>query len=121
MRKLVVAGMVLAFGWLAVSLFAAEDEKPKYSIKDVMKACMKGGLCAKVAKGEASDEEKAKLVECFTALCANKPPKGEADSWKEKTSALLEAAKGVAEGKEGAAAKLGAAAKCADCHKSHKG
>lgn len=121
MRKLIVAGVVLAFGWLAVSLFAAEDEKPKYAIKDVMKTCMKGGLCGKVAKGEANDEEKAKLVEYFTALCANKPPKGDAESWKAKTEALLAAAKEAAEGKEGAADKLKAAAKCADCHSAHKG
>jgi hypothetical protein len=121
MRKLVVAGMVLAFGWLAVSLFAAEDEKPKHSIKDVMKVCMKGGLCAKVAKGEASDEDKAKLVECFTALAANKPPKGEEESWKAKTDALLSAAKAAAEGKDGAGDKLKAAANCMECHKAHKG
>jgi hypothetical protein len=121
MRKLIVAGVMLAFGWLAVSLFAAEDEKPKHTIKDVMKVCMKGKLCEKVAKGEASDDEKKKLVECFTALAANKPPKGDAESWKAKTGALLEAAKAAAEGTEGASDKLKAAANCAACHKEHKG
>ena len=121
MRKLIVAGVVLAFGWLAVSVFAADDEAPKYKIKDVMKTCMKGGLCAKVAKGEASADEKKQLVECFTALAANKPPKGEGESWKAKTGALLEAAKAAAEGKEGAGDKLKAAANCMECHKAHKG
>jgi len=120
MRKLIVAGVVLAFGWLAVSLFAADDA-PKYKIKDVMKTCMKGGLCGKVAKGEASADEKKQLVEYFTSLAANKPPKGEEESWKAKTGALLEAAKAAAEGKEGAGDKLKAAANCMECHKAHKG
>jgi hypothetical protein len=121
MRKLIVAGVVLAFGWLAVSLFAAEDEKPKASIKEVMKVCMKGGLCGKVAKGEASEEEKKKLAGLFAALHEAKPPKGEAASWDAKTKALVDAANDVLAGKEGAGDKLKAAANCMECHKAHKG
>jgi mono/diheme cytochrome c family protein len=74
-----------------------------------------------VADGKATDEEKAKLVECFEALPANKPPKGEEESWKEKTAALIAAAKDCAAGKEGAGAALGKAANCAGCHGAHKG
>jgi hypothetical protein len=57
----------------------------------------------------------------FTALAANKPPKGEEESWKEKTTALLTAAKDVAAGKDGAGDALGKAANCMECHKAHKG
>jgi hypothetical protein len=123
MRKLLVASIVMAFGLAALgfSTGAEEKEKPKYTIKAVMKTCMKEGLCKKAAEGKASDDEKKSLVEHFTALSGNKPPKGSADSWKEKTNALVEAAKGVAAGKEGAGAKLGAAANCMACHKEHKG
>ena len=122
MRKLLVASMVVALGWVALSLATnAEDEKPKYTIKQVMKTCMKGGLCKKVADGKATDEEKKQLVEHFTALAANTPPKGEAESWKEKTSALLAAAKDCEAGKEGAGAALGKAANCGMCHSAHKG
>jgi len=121
MRKLCVAAFVVALGWLIVSMTSTAQETKKIAIKDVMKTAMKGGLCAKVAKGEASADEKKQLVELFTALAANKPPKGEEASWKEKTSALVAAAKEAAEGKEGAGAKLRTAANCMACHSAHKG
>jgi surface antigen len=113
--------MAFAFAALGLATRAEDKEKPKHTIKAVMKACMKDGLCGKVAGGKASDDEKKALVENFEALAANKPPKGSADSWKEKTSALVDAAKAAAAGKEGAEAKLKAAANCMACHKEHKG
>lgn len=122
MRKLLVALVVvggLALLWNLNSR-AADDKKPA-PIKEVMKTCMKGGLCKKVADGKASDEEKKKLVAMFEDLSKNKPPKGDEESWKKLTSALVDAAKACAEGKEGAGAALGKAANCAGCHKGHKG
>ena len=124
MRKLLLASAVVAFGWLAFSLTtgAEEDAKPKYTIKEVMKAGhAKGKLKDKVADGTATDEEKVALIAYYEALAANKPPKGDADAWKEKTTALVTAAKEAAEGKEGAGERLKAAANCAACHKDHKG
>ena len=79
----------------------AQDDK-KATIKEVMQVAMKGGLCKKVAKGEASAEEKKKLAGLFAALHENKPPKGEQASWDEKTKALVDAANDVLAGKEGA-------------------
>jgi hypothetical protein len=81
----------------------------------------KGKLKDKVADGTATDEEKVALIAYYEALAANKPPKGDAEAWKEKTTALITAAKEAAEGKEGAGEKLKAAANCAACHKDHKG
>lgn len=122
MRKLLVAGIVLAFGWVALGLVGnAEEETKKTTIKEVMKLAMKGGLTAKVAKGEASEDEKKQLAALFKALHDNKPPKGEAESWDAKTTALVDAAAAVLEGKEGAGDKLKAAANCMECHKAHKG
>lgn len=91
------------------------QEKPKYKIAQVMAKAMKGGLCGKVAKGEATAEEKQTLVELFTALHQNAPPKGSEESWKMKTKALLDAAKA------GDGEALKKAANCAACHKEHKG
>ena len=124
MRKLLLAGLVVACGWVAVSLTsgAGEDEKPKFTTKQVMKgAHAKGKLKDKVVAGTASAEEKKQLVEMYTALAANKPPKGEEASWKEKTAALLAAAKDAEAGKDGAGAALGKAANCMACHSAHKG
>ena len=121
MRKLCVAALVVALGWLVVSLTGTAQETKKVTIKEVMKTAHKGGLMAKVAKGEANAEEKKQLVDLYVALAANKPPKGDEASWKAKTDALVAAAKEAAEGKEGAGAKLRAAANCMACHSAHKG
>src|ERR1022692_1032554 len=68
-------------------------DKAPVAIKVVMQRAMKGGLCNKVAKGEATEAEKKLLIALFTDLAAAKPPKGDANDWREKTTALLEAAR----------------------------
>jgi hypothetical protein len=107
-----MAGAACLLAVVLVAQGAAEGEK--VTIKDVMKKAMKGGLCGKVASGKASDDEKKELVELFTALSKNTPPKGEKTDWEAKTKALLDAAKA----NDGAALKK--AANCAACHKAHK-
>jgi len=121
MRKLLAAGAIVVLGWSLVGL-SAQDEKPKFTTKQVMKAAhAKGALKDKVVAGTASADEKKQLVECYTALAANKPPKGDEGSWKEKTAALLAAAKDAEAGKEGAGAALAKASNCGACHTAHKG
>ena len=119
MRKLFVASVVVMFGWAMLTF--TSDAQDKTTIKDVMKVAMKGKLCEKVAKGEASEQEKKQLAGLFAALHENKPPKGEQSSWDEKTKALVDAANDVLAGKEGAGDKLKAAANCMACHSAHKG
>jgi hypothetical protein len=122
MRKLLLACVVVAFGWVAITLTTRAQDKPKFTIKDVMKTAHKGGLTKKVAKGEATAEEKKQLVELYEALVANKPPKGDDASFKEKAAELLAAAKDAADGKPGAAEKVNAIfMKCMGCHSAHKG
>jgi hypothetical protein len=122
MRKLLLAGVALAFGWAALGMvIGAEEEKPKHTIKATMKAAHKGGLMKKVADGKATDEEEKLLIEHYEALAANKPPKGDAEAWKTKTAALIAAAKDAAAGKEGGGAALQKAANCMACHRDHKG
>lgn len=122
MKRLVAFCAAVALVASAALIYSvrAADEAPKIKIKDVMAKCMKGGLCKKVADGGASAEEKKELVEMFTALAANKPPKGDEKSWKDLTGALVKAAKECAEDKEGGPANLKKAADCGACHKIHK-
>jgi hypothetical protein len=114
-----VLTMVLsAFAWS----FAAAD--PAYTIKEVMNMAHGGGpnsLYAKVASGKASKEDKDQLVDLYSALPGNTPSKGSEKSWKQKTNTLLEAAKAVAENKNGAASKLKSANNCQSCHSAHRG
>ena len=113
-------GLLLVMFFGSVCVFHAAQDKPKYTIKEVMGDAMKGGLCKKVGGGKASKDDKEKLVELFVALNKNTPPKGEAASWKEKTEALLTAAKELAAGTKGGEAKLQKAANCNACHGAHK-
>jgi hypothetical protein len=109
-----VAGIVLLLG------DNQAGEKAKYTIKEVMKEAHKGGLMKKVADGKADDTEKKKLVELYKALAQNTPPKGDADDWKMKTTALVDAATKAASGDATAATSLTKLANCMACHKEHK-
>ena len=120
MKNTLIVAAMLAVASLGAMRLMADDAEQEITIKDVMKTAMKGGLCKKVAKGEGDKADAEKLVELFTALSKQKPPKGDADSWKEKCDALIAAAKACVEGKDGAGAQLSAAAKCAACHGAHK-
>ncbi len=103
-----------------LSVLADEESEPKYKTKEVMKAAFKGPLIKKVASGDASDEEKEKLHEMLVALGKNEPPKGEAESWKKLTTALVKASKAVADGEKDGPAMLKKAANCKACHSKHK-
>jgi surface antigen len=118
--KWLFLGMVAVFA--VTVLFGTIDagDKAEYPIKDVMQKAMKGGICGKVAKGTASDQDKKDLVKYFTALTLNDPPMGEKEAWTKKTTALLAAAKGAADGDDKAAKSLQKLANCAACHKEFK-
>jgi hypothetical protein len=118
---------VLTLAVASVGVFRAADNDPKYTIKEVMKQAhapkeegSKDTLYAKVSSGKASKEEMTKLLELYSALPANKPPQGDAEAWKTKTTALVEATKAVVDGTDGADKKLKAAAACMECHKVFK-
>lgn len=121
-NTLIVAALlaVAALGVISTLDEAQAVDAEKVTIKKVMKAAMKDGLCKKVASGKGDPGDAEKLLEMFTAMSKLEPPRGEADSWKEKTSALVAAAQECVDDKEGAGAKLGAAASCKACHSAHK-
>jgi hypothetical protein len=103
---------------------AAPQDAQKYTISDVMKKAHGGktGLLNKVKSGMATDAEAKTLLEMYQALAKAKPPQGDADSWKTKTTALVEGAKLVVDGKKDeGVTKLNGAANCKACHSVHKG
>ena len=118
MRILAAVPGVLALG----ALLGAAQDKPK-DIKEVMTIAHKGkeSIVEKIKGGSATDDEKKKLVGLYEALEGFKPPKGDEKSWKDKTEALLAAAKEVADKKDGAVDKLKKASDCKACHSVHKG
>lgn len=114
LRGLIAGGMCVFALVLVLDGSVQSGEKDKITIKTVMKKAMAGGLCKKVASGEANAEEKKELVALFTALNKATPPKGDEKSWAEKTKALLDAAKADDAG------ALKKAANCKACHSEHK-
>jgi mono/diheme cytochrome c family protein len=119
--RFVAAGLIAMLG-LVFCLSeprAGDDKKPKYTIKEVMKKAHKDGLLKKVASGKADEDDRKDLLELYTALAMNTPPKGDAGDWKTRTATIVNAAKkAVADPK--AARALVKATNCAGCHKLHK-
>jgi hypothetical protein len=116
-----LAGVIIAADGTTSS---AQQDTPKYTIKDVMKKAhdKKTGLLNKVKAENATDAEAKQLLEMYVALSQNKPPQGDADSWKKKTDALVEGAKLYVDGKkDDAVTKLNGASNCKGCHSMHRG
>jgi len=122
----ILAGAVVSMGVYR----AADKDDPKYTIKEVMAKAHKGlkdpkdpkdpSLFALVVDGKADKDQKAKLLELYSALPANKPPMGDADKWKDKTKSIVDATKAVVDGKDGAEKDLKKAVSCMGCHDAFK-
>ena len=99
---------------------ADEKEKKELTLKGIMKTAFKGDLVKAVGTGKATDEQKEKMLTFAKAMTKLKPPRGEEESWKEKTKALVEATQACVDAKDDAASLFKTAANCAACHRSHK-
>jgi cytochrome c556 len=101
---------------------SAQGEKPKYTISQVMKVVHhpKKGILGRVANGTASKADKEKMLEMYESLAQNKPPAGDIKKWKERTGALVSAAKLVQKSDPGAVDALRAATNCKTCHDTFK-
>jgi hypothetical protein len=103
---------------------AGEGEKPKYTIKQVMKMAHGGAadsLRARVLSGKANEEDKMKLVELYASLSKNKPPQGAPEAWKKQTESMHMLAQAGAKGDEAALKKLSEITTCKVCHAQFKG
>jgi len=119
-RLIVAAGLAFLIAGGAVAL--ATDDAPKYTIKEVMKKANNGrnSLLNKVKSGQASDAEKAQLVEYYQSLPLGTPKKGDPAGYKKMAEAMLVAATAVKDGEANAVAKLNKATNCKACHDIYK-
>jgi hypothetical protein len=120
MKKWTITAAALALT-LAAAGGSVLADKNEDTIKKVMKAAMKGGLCKTVVSGKATSAQRQELLTLFQELAAAQPERGDAASWKTKTVALVTAAQANVDGKPGAPAQLKTAANCKACHEAHKG
>jgi hypothetical protein len=123
-KLLVLTG--LAGGMAGLGVFAAADDKPKHEIDAIMDMAHKPkkgapSLFKKIADGKASKEEQKQLLSLYEDLARNKPPKGSAQDWKDRTSKMIAAARDVVDDKPGATKTLGKVVNCKACHELHKG
>jgi hypothetical protein len=93
---------------------------PRHTIKQVMRKAHKQGLLKNVLSGNASDEDRRELLSLYLDLAANTPPKGGADSWRDKTTPIINAARAVAAGDPRGPRALKNAVNCGACHREHK-
>ena len=107
---------------LALSACGQGDggDVPKHSVKEIMVLAHKKGLVKKAILGTATAGEKHELTDLYVDLAKNSVSKGSAESWKEKTTALVQAAKDVEAGKPLSGAALRKAVDCDTCHNAHK-
>lgn len=109
--------------YLAVTAISrADNPAPKYTVQEIMKGAFKGSdsLSKKVSQGKATKEDYDKLVDYVTALPLNDAPQGDPAGWKKKTTALLDAAIALRNGKPDALAQYNAAVNCQACHSVYR-
>ena len=112
----------LATAALTLGLFSVVNgqAKPKYTIKQIMKDGLKGGLAKKVVEGKATSQEKIQLLDYAIALYETKPKKGDPVGWTKLTGDFVAAAAKVAIDPKAGTAALGKAVNCKACHNKHK-
>ena len=116
-----LAALALAFS-VGTNPARAQDNPPKYTVEEIMKALHKGedSVGKKVLDGKGTPADFDKLVEYYTSLPLNDPPQGDPAGWKQKTTAVLNAAQALKAGKPGALAQYAKAVSCKDCHSVYR-
>ena len=118
--RIVTASLATAILTLGLVGTAGADSKPKYTIKQIMKDGLKGGLAKKVIEGKATSHEKIQLLDYTIALYETKPKKGDPVGWTKLTGDFVAAAAKVAIDPKAGTAALGKAVNCKACHNKHK-
>ena len=118
--RIITASLATAILTLGLVGTAGADSKPKYTIKQIMKDGLKGGLAKKVIEGKATSQEKIQLLDYTIALYETKPKKGDPVGWTKLTGDLVAAAAKVAIDPKASTEALGKAVNCKACHNKHK-
>jgi hypothetical protein len=128
-NAIAICAMFAVAGSLALRAIAADkadEDKPKYTIKEVMKGAHTPAaegqkpLVQIVLGGDATPEQKQQLLDFYISLAENNPPKGDKEAWAKQTAPVVLGAAMVVVGRENAADVLKKATNCAACHKEFK-
>ncbi|QDV27262.1 hypothetical protein [Aureliella helgolandensis] len=118
----IAALAALACGTVSSVARAQEDgsKEAKYTIKEVMVQGHKDGLLKKILSGDASQEEKQKLLDLYISMFEFEPTKGDMGSWQRLAGGATLAAAKVVVGREDGLKELEKASNCKACHTAHK-
>lgn len=99
-----------------------EAVQGEVSISDVMIEFHEGetSIANRAKAGEAEVEDLQRMLESYRAMVELNPPQGPPDSWKEKTTNLVEATQALIAGEEGAIERYRLAVDCKACHSVHR-
>ncbi|MES2598013.1 MAG: hypothetical protein V4662_21950 [Verrucomicrobiota bacterium] len=109
---------VVALAVLGSSLSAFADEVITNAMKKYHKP--DDALCKKVSGGTANDAEVAEMLKIYEQMAGAKPKKGDDVSWKEKTTAVINAVKKIQSKDAAGTAEFKTATNCKACHTAHK-
>lgn len=125
LAKILMPALALTCTMALFSTVNAADAEKDNPTKEFMKKYHKApqgvdSISKKASMGKASPEELKGLAAGYKAMIAAKPPKGDAASWKEKTTKLSAAADALVKGEPDAVARYKEAVNCKACHSEHK-
>ncbi len=113
--------IIAAFAAVGLAFSVSADDAHEL-IEKAMKEGHKGktSIVAKIKNGSASKEEITKLHDWYVAMSKVKPPRGDAGSWKKKTTQIANITGKLAKGDAKAKGAFNKAINCKACHKLHK-
>lgn len=93
-----------------------------FNIAEFMQAYHRGGasLAVRARTGDAEPEELDFLLRNYHELAATPPPKGDADSWRTRTGALINATEALLAQSPDALKSYATAVNCKACHDVHR-
>lgn len=91
-------------------------------ISDAMKKFHKGetSTTKHVGEGSASSSDVSALLKAYQDMAKERPPKGTAASWKEKTDAVIGALNAIKGGDKSGTGTFKRAINCKACHDVHR-
>lgn len=116
----ILAALLVASGSAASALQGKQP--PKRPIKDIMERTHKekGALVFRVRDGESTDADNKKLLAEYKTLATLKPPLGDVNGWKNRTSSAITAIQELVDKKPGAVERVRSATDCKGCHDAHR-
>ena len=116
---LMLSALALMPGEIVPAASERHDPVSSLTIKEIMRYAMTQGLCQRVVKGKASEDEQQQLVVYLRELSRREPPQGDVQQWRKQCGELIAAAEAIIAGRA-EHQRLAKAANCVACHRQYR-